>query len=377
MRASVHLAILLPALLVALSSAHAQEHGEFQLTLELHYRSAEETIGLYQGLSGNPATIASLRGSRLALETTALLAGRHLDLSQLTSALEAAKFNQDLGDDVFQMREARRQVGAIQELFAELRRRNFGEKVASTVEQLFPAGATVRGTLPMYFVAFGHPNIDAFVRRVLWQGDTPIFVGEGEGEPTIVINLAKAVRYGTTVDERFVRLLSTVAHEVFHAAFDAYKDQSSFWRAYYAGRRSPLDLLLDLTQNEGIAYYLSLIQIAHGRLPLDWRERVAGAFATFNRSADELCTAGISRRRVEEILRSSNTAGYWESFGAITGMVMAKAIDQELGREALSETLARGPADFFTRYLEAARREGDLPALGASVRQALTRSAGQ
>jgi hypothetical protein len=357
------LALLLPA--------YAQEHGEFQLVLELNYQSAEKTLELYQGLSGNPAEIARLRGSQLALATTAHLAQRRLDVQLLESSLQSAKFNQGLGDDVFRMKEARTNVVAIKELYTELRRRNFGQKVASTVEQLFPAGARVRGTLPMYFVAFGHQNIDAFVRRVSWENDRPMFVGEQQGEPTIVVNLAKAVYYGRSVDERFVGLLGTVAHEVFHAAFDAYKDQSPFWHEYYARHQSYFDSFIDLAQNEGIAYYLSLVQSSRGRLPADWQQRIGAAFAVFNRSAEELLTPSLPRRRAEEILRTSNTSGYWESFGSIAGMVMAKQIDQALGRQALTETVAKGPIDFFEKYIEAAKRDANLPALSSSVVQAI------
>ena len=79
-----------------------------------------------------------------------------------------------------------------------------------------------------------------------------------------------------------------MAHEVFHAAFGAYKDNSPVWRQYYGMRRTYLDQLLDLAQNEGIAYYLTLIQRTRGRLVMDWPERVRTAFTDFNRNAEEL-----------------------------------------------------------------------------------------
>jgi len=132
------------------------------------------------------------------------------------------------------MREARANVKAISELLEEAQKRNFGQKVVSTVAQLFPAAARVNTVIPVYFVAFGHQNIDAFVRRVIWRGDSPVFTGEGEGELTIVVNLAKCVNYGRSVDERFIGMLSIVAHEVFHAAFGVYKDGSPVWKNYYA-----------------------------------------------------------------------------------------------------------------------------------------------
>ena len=356
---------VLPVLLLFLGAAalRSQEHGQFQFMMELNYIAADRTIELVQGIAGNPRDIAELPGNRLASATTGLLAGRRLTVESLQRALESVKFNQDLGEDLYRLGETRANALPLKELLGELRRRNFGQRVASTVEQLFPAGAVVRGKLPVYFVAFGHENIDAFVRRVAWRGNEPLFVGDGEGEPTIVVNLSKAIRYGRTTEERFVRLLQTVAHEVFHAAFDAYKDTSPVWREFYSAHGTPLDALLDLTQNEGIAYYMSLVQAQRGRLPQDWQQRVGTSFAAFNRAAEELSNPAISPGRIEEILRSSNTSGYWESFASMAGMVMAKHIDQTLGRNALTESVARGPLDFFGKYLEVTRREGDAPRL--------------
>jgi hypothetical protein len=353
-------------------SLPAQEYGEFQMVLDVNTLSAEKTIELYQGLYGRPDDIAQLRGSQIAVATTAMLAQRRLELADLERALGAAKFNQSLGDDVFRMKDARQNVAAIRELFVELQRRNFAQKVIGTVEQLFPAGSKVRARLPIYIVAFGHQNIDAFVRRVVWHGNAPVFAGEGEGELTIVVNLAKAVYYGRTVDERFIGLLSVVAHEVFHAAFGSYKDQSQVWRAYYAEHDSFFDHLLDLAHNEGIAYYLTLIQSSRGRLPADWQEKISVAVATFNASAAELLSPNVSQRRAYDILRTANTSGYWENFGAITGMIIARQIDQTLGRTALRESIAAGPLSFFSTYAGLMQRDNSLPALSPLILRELS-----
>jgi hypothetical protein len=360
-------ALLIACTLLLSAAVRPQGRDNFNVYLRIDYSSAEETLELYQGTGGRPAEIAALRGSQIALSTTAFLAQRQLGLPDLVQALEAVKFNQGLGDDVFRMREARANVTAISELLQEAQRRNFGQKVVSTVAQLFPPGARVNTMIPVYFVAFGHQNIDAFVRRVIWRGDTPIFAQEGEGELTIVVNLAKCVNYGRTVDERFIGMLSVVAHEVFHAAFGVYKDGSEFWRNYYATHRSPLDQLLDLAQNEGIAYYLTLIQLSRGKLPPDGLERARRSFTEFNRSAAELLAPGTTFQRSEDIIRLSNTSGYWESYGAITGMIIARQIDQTLGRQALMETIANGPADFFSKYGELMKRDGNIPLLSPLV----------
>jgi hypothetical protein len=360
-------------MLLLAAASRAQQNDMFNVYLRIDYASAEKTLELYRGLGGRPADIAALRGSQIALSTTAFLAQRPLDTPELEEALESVKFNQGLGDDVFRMHDARANVAAISELLAEAQKRNFGQKVVSTVAQLFPSDARVSTMIPIYFVAFGHQNIDAFVRRVVWRGDTPSFTGEGQGELTIVVNLAKCVNYGRSVDERFIGMLSVVAHEVFHAAFGVYKDGSPVWKDYYASHRTPFDQLLDLSHNEGIAYYLTLIQSSRGRLPADGLERARHSFEDFNRNAAELLAPGTTFRRSEDIIRLSNTSGYWESYGAITGMIIARQIDQALGRQALSETIARGPSDFFGKYADLMKRDGNIPVLSGAIIQSATR----
>jgi hypothetical protein len=360
-------AYVIAALAAGILPLAAQEHAHFQLFLDLNTASAERVIEIYQGLSGRPEDAAAERGSQLSLAVTAGLSGRRLGTPDLEQALAAAKFNQDVGDDVFQMRNARAAAAQLQDLLLELRRRNFSQKVVSTVEQLFPSDARVQARIPMFAVAFGHKNIDAYVVRVRWQGNVPIPVGETEGQQTIVINLAKAIGYGSSTDERFVSLLGVVAHEVFHAAYGVYKETEPGWRYYYSAERTPFEELLDLSQNEGIAYYLSLILQSHGRLPADGLQHAQEAFNKFNSAASELLAPSISQSRISEIIRQSNTSGYWESYGSITGMIIARQIDQTLGRAALVEALRGTPAAFFKTYIDLARRDNGLPALSPEV----------
>jgi hypothetical protein len=352
----------------------AQDRAQFDLLLDVDYQSAAKTVELYEGRFGQPAEIARLRGSQMALMVTAALARRPLDTDSLQASLAAAKFNQNDGAEPFRMREARANVQEIRDLLDALTRRNFGQKVSSTVEQLFPADAQVKARIPVYVVAFGHSNIDAFVTRVRWEGNVPHLVGEDEGEVTVVLNLANAVGYGRVTDERLVGVLSVMAHEIFHAAFELYKETSSRWRQYYAGDRGYVDQLLDLSQNEGVAYYLSLIQRTQGRLPEDGLYRAHTAFGKFNQSVQELISPHIAQRRVREIIQASNMSGYWENFGAITGMIVARQIDQTMGRAALIETLGAGPDRFFQLYAELMRRDPGLPALSPQVLQLVQRS---
>ncbi len=359
--------------LFSIHQLFSQTNPNFNVRLNLNYESAERSIELYEGRSGNGRDIVPLRGSQLALATTADLARRRLTAGQLESSLDGIKFGQVDADDVFRMKEARDGVAAMKELLTNIRRRNFGQRVVSTVEQLFPHDAKVATTVPLYFVAFGHQNIDAYVRRVVWDGDVPRFVGEGEGlrprrgELTIVVNLAKGVRYGRTVDERFIGTLSVVAHEVFHAAFGVYKDSSPTWQAYYAAHNTYLDQLLDLTQNEGIAHFLTFEQRSGGYLPDDWDQKIAASFAEFNKSASELLSGRISPQRAHFLISTSNTSEYWKSYGAITGMFIARTIDQKLGRKALTETVASGADEFYRTYISLSERDNNLPKLSEQI----------
>jgi len=353
--------------------AAGQEYGDFHLLLNLNVASAEASIELMRGLAGSPSRIAEMPGSRLALSTTSTLAQRPLTLADLERALEAAKFNQSLGDDVFRLKEAKENVAAMSDLLSELRRRNFAQRVVTTVAQIFPPGVRVRTAVPVYVVAFGYQTIDAYVRRVVWRGTEPTFVGEGEGEVTIIVNLSKAISYGNSTDERFLGLLTVVAHEVFHAAFGVYKDGSPEWREYYATRQSYFDQLLDLSQNEGVAYYLTMIQKTGGRFSPEGERSIRAAFEEFNRNADELLNPQIDRRRAWDIIRLSNSSSFWSNYGALAGMIVARQIDQTLGRAALSETLITGPNAFFGRYVDLMQRDASLPRLSPRILQALGR----
>jgi hypothetical protein len=352
-------------------AAGPQVESQFDLHLIMNDVSAGRTIELYEGRFGRSADIARLPGSQLALAITSVLAQRSITLSTLERSLEAAKFNQNDGDEAFRMLEARGRVGEIKELLGVLQRRNFMQRVTSTVQQIFPTQTRVRAHIPVFLVAFGHQNIDAFVTRAVWREGMLVDVGNSTGEVTVVVNLAKAVDYGRNADERFLGLMGVVAHEVFHAAFELYKENSPAWRQYALRHRSYFDQLLELAHNEGIAYYLSLVQQTGGELPSDGMDRVQTAFRAFSDHAQDLLAPDIAHDRAAEIIQKANLSGYWENYGAITGMVVARQIDRTYGRTALVETIERGPNHFFRLYLDITRRDPGLPAFSPAVRQAL------
>ncbi len=357
-------------LLCAFNLSSSQQASSFDVQLALDFSSAEQTLELYEGTSGSPQSVAELRGSRLALAATALLSGQHLETADLESTLRDAKYGQRPENDPFHIEEAREKTAEIKELLAEIKRRNFARRVSGTVAQLFPSSTRISTIIPVYVVAFGHQNISAFVQTIAWENGQPVAVAEGKGQLTIVVNLSRTIFYGDNLDDRFIGTLSVVAHEVFHAAFGVYQNQSAQWQKYFGKYRTYLDRLLELTQNEGIAHYLSFEQRG-GYVPRDWNKRVAASFEEFNARADELLSQSVSPQRAGEILRSSNTSEYWESYGAITGLFIALTIDRELGRNALTATISGGPAEFYRTYLTLVARNNNLPRLSGTIRARL------
>ncbi len=341
--------------------ALAQTNPAFNISLSIDYTSAEETLKLLRGEYVSTQQLSGLRGNRIAASTTGLISGNGGVSSLLRSYLDSLQGGQIIRDDVFRLEEAQKNAGAIGDLFDELQRRNFNARVIATVEQIFPQDIPVSAVIPVYVVALGHENADAYVRRVTWKGDVPVFVGDGEGELTIIINLAAAAGYPVRPEAKLSSILVTVAHEVFHAAFGIYKDASPFWKKFRAVYTTDLDYLLDLVQNEGIAYYLSMEQRMGDRLPQDWAQRMEESFGTFNRNAERLMSGKLNGKEVADILYSANLSGYWESYGSMVGMAMAREVDRGLGRGALIETLSLGPLDLFAKYLSLSESNSGLP----------------
>jgi hypothetical protein len=342
------------------SGTYAQTNSSFNVSLDIDYSAAEQSIALFSDQFVSTEGLAELRGNRIAASTTGMI-GNTGASSRLKDYLDSLKYHQIIRNDIFHLEEGRQNVEEISAMLDTLKRKNFNARVVATVAQIFPADAVVNCSIPMYVVALGHENVDAYVRRIVWHGDTPEFVGEDEGESTIVVNLAKSVGYGGDREYRFISLLGVVAHEVFHAAYAAFKESSPGWKRFYRKHTRPFDMLLDLTQNEGIAYYLSLDQQGRGRLPRDWNTRTGEAFTSFNRNAEELLTPNLTPQRAGQLIRKANLSGFWESYGAMTGMFMAREIDLRLGRAALIEAVRSDPYTFFQTYQKLSSEDSNLP----------------
>lgn len=353
--------LLSPGLFSSEGLLTSQDDRAFNIMLVTDYTAAEETIGLLQDEYVDTDKLAKLPGNRVAASTTGLIAGNAGTPAQLHSYLDSLRDHQIIRKDIFRLEEARTNVAAISDIVNALRKRNFSRKVIATVAQVFPPDANLTASIPVYVVALGHENADAYVRRIIWEGDTPRFTGEDEGELTIIINVAAAAAHPGTTEDRILSILMTVAHEVFHAAFALYKDSSPLWRRYNAAHQGPLYDLISLVQNEGIAYYLSLEERIGRALPLDWHERMTESFRIFNRNAGRLISGRLTPRETADIIYSANLSGYWESYGSMVGMSMARAVDLTLGRDALIETIRDGPLDLFRKYHDMTEYDSSLP----------------
>ena len=237
----------------------------------------------------------------------------------------------------------------------------------ATIRQFFPENARVSITIPVYFVALGHENASAYVRRVIWNGDAPVFVGDEEGTPVIVVNLTRSAQRGGDLQSRFIEVLSTLGHETFHAVFSAYQSQSIVWQNLHA-EKSAAGIVAELVQNEGVAYYLSMQEIFGGSFPSQFILRLHTSIPALNTALDELSDPHTTSQRARELILNANLSGSMEkNYGVAAGLLMAYHIDIKLGRKILAESLAAGPADFFRKYDEVVRRYAGAPPLSPRV----------
>ncbi|MBS4029154.1 MAG: hypothetical protein KGZ58_11045 [Ignavibacteriales bacterium] len=360
----LRITFVLYVILFSWTKIYSQTNPNFNVYLDVNYRSAEAMFDVLERRFGNAEELAAMRGNQIALATSLMIENRwESGVESFRDHLQKIKSGVEIENDVFQFQRARDSVAAMKEVLRELQRRNFQRRVTATVEQLFPSSTKINVQIPVYVVAFGTEKVDAFVRRIVWENDIPHFVGEGEGELTIVINLSRVVELEDNLDSRFLSILSTVAHEVFHVAFGDYQDHSKQWQRFRKKNTAPVFQLLELVQNEGIAYYFSLEQRGRGYLPHDWNERTQTAMDRFNAAMEEMVSPDVSRARKYELVRTSNTSGFWESYGSISGMVMARAIENNFGKAALVETIEKGVLHFFDKYREAMFRDRNLPPL--------------
>lgn len=353
-------------LVLALQFLSAQ-NPNFNVSLRLDYASVDALLDFTDGKIANVNRVAELRGNQIAAVTSAMLARQPYSRQNFSAELERLRNGSGSGVDVYGLKTTAAFREQIRALLAEIKKRQLDRKVVATLEQFFPQNARINTSIPVYFVALGNDNAAAFVRRIVWQENTPVFVGEGEGELTIVMNLARSVQYIQEVQIQFVDMMSTLAHETFHAAFGVYQNTSPVWQNIHA-RVEPYWTLAELAQNEGIAYLISAQQRTGAHLSAAQLSSAKLAVGELNRALNELQSPSITPSRARELIMNSNLSGSYEkNYGATAGLLMAYSIDAKLGRTALMETLQKGVGDFFAKYQELTRQFGELPAFDDGV----------
>ena len=347
---------------------YSQSNPNFNVNLQVDYSSADQIIDICEGRLHNVNGFADLRGSQLAATTSILLARKQFPPDAFQHELELLRDNFRSSDDIFGLEPTRAHLAEIKALLAEVKKGELDRRVIATVEQFFPSDARIFTTLSVYVVAFGNENAAAFVRRVVWQGNTPVFVGENEGEPVIVVNLDRLIGNNEPTNVQFIETLSTLAHETFHAVFAVYQSSSPVWREINS-RKGTFWSLAELVQNEGIAYRISFQEQTGSSLPPYIFNEAKNAVLLLNNAMQELLSPTVTDSRARDLLMNANLSGSFEkNYGAAAGLLMAFAIDTKLGRNALTETIANGVGDFFDKYDALTKQYDELPKLSEEIK---------
>ena len=345
--------------------ARGQSNPQFDITLRVDYSSAEEMLEFFDRKTNNSARVARQQGNQIAAATSLMLARTHRSTDDFAKELELVRDNYKIEADVYGLGPTRASAEQLKKLLTETKRRQLERRVVATIASFFPADAKVSLTIPVFVVAMGNENAAAFVRRVVWKDDAPVFVGNDQGEQVIVLNLARNLGNRGDIETEFVQLLSTLAHECFHAVFGAYRSSAGS----SVNRNNPAASLADLVQNEGIAYYLSLqLQIGGATPPTRWFEATERAIIALNSALTELQSPSLTPQRARELMMNSNLSGSFEgNYGATAGLRMAYEIDTRLGRPALVETIRGGAKVFFAKYDDLCQHQTNLPRLDQSA----------
>ena len=343
----------------------SQTNPNFDFSLGVDYNAAEQMLDYFDHRTGNTKYVAELRGNQLAAATSVMLARTEKSDDDFRQQLDLARNNTRFESDVYGFTLAKNHIQELRKLLLEIKHRQLDRRIVATISSFFPEQVKISTRFSVYFVVIGNERAAAFMRRVIWNYDVPIFVGEEKGEPIIVVNLARIVEGQNNVEAQFIEVLSTTAHECFHAAFSVL--QKSLPESVKA--KNIAEQLLDVVQNEGIAYYLSLQTHLGDRTPSSqWFDVTGRAMKALNGVLVELSSPNLTLSRAQELMMNSNLSGSFEgNYGATAGMRMAYEIDARLGRPALTATLLTGSRSFISTYTQACLRDGTLPKIDRQV----------
>ena len=345
--------VLLFALLTSTQSL-AQPGTNFDVSFIVDYSAAEQLVDYFDWHSSNPEAVAALPGNRLAAATSILLARTNRPDGDFLQSLKNFRNGSQYDNDIYGLMPVKKHIGELRKLLAEAKKHRLDSRVVATLSAYFPADTKISAVFHVYVVAMGNEKTEAFVRRVAWHGSEPVFVGENEGEPVIIVNLLRVLETEPVVQVQYLELLATLAHECFHATYSVLKQSLPDSTKPH----TPSEYLLDIVQNEGIAYYLSMEVHRVGRpLSQSWFTETSQSLDNLNKALNELNSSKPSAARTQELLMNANLSGtFMGNYGATAGMRMAYEIDTKLGRQALTETLLHGFASFVETYQKACRR---------------------
>jgi hypothetical protein len=346
---------------------YAQMHPNFEFSLGIDYSAAEQTLDYFDHRIGDADRIAKLRGNQLAAMTSVMLARTVKSDDDFRDQLELARNIARFESDVYGFSSAKNHIPELRRLLGNVKQRQLDRRIVATIASFFPEQAKISTRFSVYLVVIGNERAAAFERRVVWNYDIPTFVNGEEGEPVIVVNLARIIEGPPNEQAQFIEVLSTTAHECFHAAFSVL--QKSLPDAVRP--KNIADQLLELVQNEGVAYYISLQTHLGGEKPnRNWFDVTSKAVDRLNTVLGEMLLPNLTRSRAQELIMNANLSGSFEgNYGATSGLRMAYEIDTHLGRPALTATLMNGGRSFILAYQQACLRNGSLPQLDKKILQ--------
>ena len=136
--------------LLTFGSLSSQPNPNFDVHLRLDVSAAAQCLQLFEDQLVNTQSLAELRGNRIAASTTGLIAQSRSAETSLQHYLDSLRYHQRIHDDVYHLESARTNTKEIKELLLEIKKRNLGQRVVATVEQIIPHDVAVSTTIPLY-----------------------------------------------------------------------------------------------------------------------------------------------------------------------------------------------------------------------------------
>ncbi len=336
----------------------AQNISSFQISFVVDITSADETLRYFEWQHSNIERLTALKGNQLAIATSLLLAREKQSLNDFKNHIENYRSGVYPQNDRYGLLPLRQRTTELRQLLTHIRGLQLQRRIGATIAQYFPASLKLDISIPVYIVVFGNERAVAVVRNVQWKDGAPSFPPDDDGEPTILVNLARLLDEENNVQFQTHTLLQVLAHEAFHAVYNILKRQ--YPDSLKA--RTPAEVLLELVHNEGIAYYISLELQRQGRqMPLQWFRETDKAIGTLSDVLAELQSPATPPPRIRELLLNANLSGHFSAnYGVAAGLRMAYEIDSRLGREKLASTLEYGFKEFIRLYQQCVKENAVL-----------------